>query len=142
MNLSVQLYSARKFSPFEAQLKIAADNGYAHVETFGPLNDNPAASAKLFASYGLTALSAHIPLDIVVSETSRAIDIAGALGGFLDVPVASIAADQAKAHVDWLGMFFGADAPASSARTRELLGWTPTHPTLLEDIAAGHYPGA
>jgi hypothetical protein len=38
-------------------------------------------------------------------------------------------------------MFFGADIPASSAHTRSLLGWEPVHPTLLEDIAAGHYPG-
>ena len=68
-------------------------------------------------------------------------DIAAALGNFLDVPVKSIPADQAAAHFDWLGMFFGADAPASSERTRELLGWTPTHATLLDDIAAGHYRG-
>jgi nucleoside-diphosphate-sugar epimerase len=68
-------------------------------------------------------------------------DIAAALGKFLAVPVESIPADRAREHFDWLGMFFGADAPASSARTRELLGWTPTHPSLLDDIAAGHYPG-
>jgi nucleoside-diphosphate-sugar epimerase len=68
-------------------------------------------------------------------------EIAAALGQSLDLPVESIPADQAKAHFDWLGMFFGADAPASSAHTRALLGWAPTHPTLLEDIAAGHYPG-
>ncbi len=68
-------------------------------------------------------------------------DIAAALGQFLGVPVESIPADRARAHFDWLGMFFGADAPASSAHTREMLGWTPSHATLLEDIAAGHYPG-
>ena len=27
-----------------------------------------------------------------------------------------------------------ADTPASSALTRELLGWGPTRPTLLEDL--------
>jgi hypothetical protein len=41
---------------------------------------------------------------------------------------------------DWLGMFFGADAPASSARTRSLLVGEPTHATLREDIAAEHSP--
>jgi hypothetical protein len=30
----------------------------------------------------------------------------------------------------------------SSEATRALLDWTPTGPTLLEDIAAGAYPGA
>jgi nucleoside-diphosphate-sugar epimerase len=77
----------------------------------------------------------------VAEEGIATRDIAAAIGQFLHVPVESIPADRAKAHFDWLGMFFGADAPASSARTRELLGWTPTHAMLLEDIAAGHYPG-
>ena len=77
----------------------------------------------------------------VAEEGIATRDIAAALGKFLDVPVESIPADRAAAHFDWLGMFFGADAPASSARTRELLGWQPTHSTLLQDIAAGHYPG-
>ena len=80
-------------------------------------------------------------LHAVAEEGIATRDIAAAIGQFLHVPVESIPADRAKAHFDWLGMFFGADAPASSARTRELLGWTPTHATLLEDIAAGHYPG-
>jgi nucleoside-diphosphate-sugar epimerase len=80
-------------------------------------------------------------LHAVAEEGIATRDIATALGQFLDVPVASIPDDRAQAHFDWLGMFFGADAPASSARTRSLLGWKPIHETLLEDIAAGHYPG-
>jgi hypothetical protein len=80
-------------------------------------------------------------LHAVAEEGVATRDIATALGQFLNVPLASIPADGAQAHFDWLAMFFGADAPASSARTRSLLGWEPTHATLLEDIAAGHYPG-
>jgi nucleoside-diphosphate-sugar epimerase len=68
-------------------------------------------------------------------------EIAAALGQFLNAPVTTIPADQAREHFDWLGMFFGLDAAASSAATRELLDWQPRHPTLLEDIAAGHYRG-
>jgi hypothetical protein len=30
---------------------------------------------------------------------------------------------------------------ASSVRTRELLSWTPTGPTLVQDILAGAYAG-
>jgi hypothetical protein len=80
-------------------------------------------------------------LHAVAEEGVATREIAGALGRFLDVPVESIAAEQAQSRFDWLSMFFGADIPASSAHTRSLLGWEPVHPTLLEDIAAGHYPG-
>jgi hypothetical protein len=31
------------------------------------------------------------------------------------------------------------DNVTSSARTRELLGWKPTHAGLLADLAEGHY---
>ncbi|MET3464922.1 SDR family oxidoreductase [Variovorax atrisoli] len=80
-------------------------------------------------------------LHAVAEEAITAHTIATALGQQLAVPVQSIPSDLAAAHFGWIGMFFGADAPASSAQTRELLGWKPQHPTLLEDIAAGHYPG-
>lgn len=66
-------------------------------------------------------------------------EIAGAIGRDLDLPTVSVAPDDAEQHFGWIGAFFGMDAPASSAITREVLGWTPTHPTLLEDLDAGRY---
>jgi len=80
-------------------------------------------------------------LHAVAEEGIAARDIAGAIGTFLGLPVESIEADHAMAHFGWIGRFFGTDGHASSALTREWLGWTPTHPGLLADIAAGHYPG-
>lgn len=68
-------------------------------------------------------------------------DIAEAIGANLDLPVASVAPEQAMEHFGWIGRFFGMDGRASNTRTRELLNWTPTGPTLLEDIKAGGYPG-
>ena len=68
-------------------------------------------------------------------------DIAEALGQYHHVPVASVPMDQARTHFDWIGMFFGMDAPASNAITRDRLGWSPSHPSLMQDITAGHYPG-
>ena len=65
--------------------------------------------------------------------------IAEVIGRHLGVPVVSIAPEDAAAHFGWLGAFFALDIPASSALTRQLLDWTPTHPGLLEDLAAGHY---
>ena len=80
-------------------------------------------------------------LHAVAEEGVATRDIAEALGRPLGVRAESIPADRAQVHFDWLGLFFGADAPASSARTRSLLGWAPAHPTLLQDIEAGCYPG-
>ena len=36
-------------------------------------------------------------------------------------------------------MFFGIDAPASSALTQERLGWRPVRTGLIEDLEQGHY---
>lgn len=66
-------------------------------------------------------------------------DIATAIGEFLGLQTKSIAREDAEAHFGWIGAFFGMDAAGSNARTRDLLGWAPTGPTLLEDIAAGAY---
>ena len=58
------------------------------------------------------------------------VQIAEAIGRALGMETASVAPE----HFDWLGPFFAADVPASSARTRELLGWAPKEPGLIEDI--------
>ena len=71
------------------------------------------------------------------SVPSRA--IAEAIGRGLDLPVASVASEDAVEHFGFLGTFFGMDLSASSTLTQELLGWTPTGPTLLEDLEAGVY---
>ena len=65
--------------------------------------------------------------------------IAEAIGRQLGVPVVGVPVDEAAAHFGWIGAFFGIDMAASSALTRERLGWTPTHPGLLADLDAGHY---
>jgi nucleoside-diphosphate-sugar epimerase len=66
-------------------------------------------------------------------------DVAEVIGRHLGVPVSSITPEQAPEHFTWLAGFLGLDSPASSTATRELLGWQPTHPGLLEDLDKGHY---
>jgi nucleoside-diphosphate-sugar epimerase len=66
-------------------------------------------------------------------------EIAEVIGRHLDLPAVSIAPENAGAHFGWLAGFLGADSPASSAATRELLGWRPTQPGLIEDLDKGHY---
>jgi nucleoside-diphosphate-sugar epimerase len=65
--------------------------------------------------------------------------IAEAIGRRLDLPVVSISPEDAGEHFGWLGTFLTTDNPTSSALTRELLGWRPVHPTLIQDLEEGHH---
>lgn len=67
--------------------------------------------------------------------------IAHQVGVKLKIPTASLTLEEAVSHFKnpFLARCFATDAPVSSAYTRTLLGWTPTHPTLLEDLETGDY---
>jgi nucleoside-diphosphate-sugar epimerase len=69
-------------------------------------------------------------------------EIAEAIGRGLKVPVMSLAPAEAAKHFGWLAEFVGRDAPASSALTREKLGWKTAGPGLMSDLANMRYfPG-
>jgi nucleoside-diphosphate-sugar epimerase len=78
-------------------------------------------------------------LHAVADEGVAIRDIAEVIGRHLDLPVVAISPEDAGEHFAWLAGFLGADSPASSALTRELLGWQPTHPGLIDDLDQGHY---
>jgi len=65
--------------------------------------------------------------------------LAEVIGRHLEVPVVSVPPPDAADHFGWLGAFLGLDSPASSTATRDLLGWQPTQPGLLDDLDKGHY---
>lgn len=67
--------------------------------------------------------------------------IAHHIGRNLGIPTASLTLEQAAAHFEnpFLAKCFATDAPASSAHTQALHGWTPIHATLLEDMETGDY---
>jgi nucleoside-diphosphate-sugar epimerase len=75
----------------------------------------------------------------VAEEGVAARDIAEAIGRGLKVPVVSLSPDEAQAHFGFIGAFVGLDMPASSALTQARLGWTPTGPGLIADLAAMTY---
>ena len=66
-------------------------------------------------------------------------EIAEVIGRHLNVPVVSKSREEAADHFGWIGLFFGIDAPASSALTRERLGWQPVQPGLTADLDAHYY---
>jgi nucleoside-diphosphate-sugar epimerase len=62
-------------------------------------------------------------------------DIAEVIGRRLKLPVVAKSPEEAADHFGWLGLFAAIDCPASSERTRELLGWRPTgQPGLIADL--------
>jgi nucleoside-diphosphate-sugar epimerase len=69
-------------------------------------------------------------------------DIAEVIGRGLKVPVVSMSQEEAADHFGWMAMFVGRDSPASSAQTRERLGWHPTGPGLIADLERMHYFGS
>lgn len=75
-------------------------------------------------------------LNAVGDEGVAVKDLAEAIGRHLNVPAESRPAEEFGGP---LSALLGSDMPASSAITRQLLGWTPTHPGLLDDIDQGHY---
>ncbi|MDF3822461.1 SDR family oxidoreductase [Leptospira sp. 96542] len=65
--------------------------------------------------------------------------IAEAIGRGLGLPVRSLTREEAAAHLKWLAGFAAMDMPASSAWTRGQLGWAPTGPGLMADLAGADY---
>ena len=76
---------------------------------------------------------------VVAEEGIPTKEIAEALAARLGVPTQSITPETAQERLGWVAWVFAGDMPTSSALTRERYGWEPTGPTLLDDIAAGHY---
>jgi nucleoside-diphosphate-sugar epimerase len=66
-------------------------------------------------------------------------DIAGVIGRRLNVPVVSKTREEATNHFAWFTHFAALDNPASSQRTRELLGWQPKQPALIPDLDRARY---
>jgi len=60
--------------------------------------------------------------------------IAEAIGRRLALPVKSLSGDEAQDFFGWMAMFAGRDMPASGARTRQTLQWTPNGPGLIDDL--------
>ncbi len=78
----------------------------------------------------------------VAEQGVRHLDIAEAIARGTGLPVRAFDTGEVAERApqfQWLERFLGVSSLASSAITQRLLGWTPTHATLIEDLDAGHY---
>ncbi len=79
--------------------------------------------------------SAGSVLHAVGDEGVPVRDIAAVIGHHLNLRSATVPAED----FGFLGAIIAVDQPASSALTRELVGWQPTHLGLIADLEQGHY---
>ncbi|XUL85807.1 SDR family oxidoreductase [Streptomyces galilaeus] len=90
----------------------------------------------------LESAPAGTRLHAVAEEGVPFHEVARAIGRRLRVPAVGLTPDEASRHfTGFLAPFVPLDNPASSALTRQLTGWKPTHPALVPDIEEGHYFG-
>jgi nucleoside-diphosphate-sugar epimerase len=75
----------------------------------------------------------------VAEQGVAARTIAETIGRGLNIPVASISAQEAADHFGWFGFFAGLDLAASSEQTQKKLGWRPAGPGLIADLENMRY---
>jgi nucleoside-diphosphate-sugar epimerase len=90
---------------------------------------------RLALEKGVAGKSYHA----VADEGVTVRDIAEIVGRHLELPVASIAPEKASEHFGMMAPFVGRDGAASSALTRQWLGWKPTQIGLIADISRPGY---
>lgn len=130
---------------FTARLvRIARDEGFSGYVGDGE-NRWPAvhrADAARLVALAVEAGPARAALHAVAEEGVATREIAEAIGERYGLPVRSVTPERVGDHFGWLGRFFSWDVPASSTVTRDLLGWQPVGPGLLEDVLSGAYDHA
>jgi len=89
-----------------------------------------ALDAALLFRLALESAPAGTSWHAVSDEGDAVRDIAAVIGRRLGLPVEAVPQE----NFGPFGPIFAMDQPASSARTRDALGWQPTHPGLLDDL--------
>jgi nucleoside-diphosphate-sugar epimerase len=94
---------------------------------------------RLALERGATARPLGGPFHAAAEEGVPFKDIAAVIARRLNIPLVSKTPEEAAEHFGWFAMFAAMDAPTSSARTRELLGWEPKQPGLIADLDGPEY---
>lgn len=140
VNVSVvrlsQIHNTEKQGLCSFAIRIAREKGVSAYAGDG-LNRWPAAHVLAAARLYRLALERGEPgarYHAVAEEGIAVRQIAEAIGQGLNLPAVSLSREEATAHFGWLAPFAITDMPASSAWTRQQLGWTPAGSGLLEDL--------
>jgi nucleoside-diphosphate-sugar epimerase len=136
-----QVHDTRKQGLVSYAIQIARQKGIAAYVGEGrnrwaaaPVHD----VARLY-HLALEKGEGNIRYNAVAEEGVSLRDIAETIGRGLNIPAVSLTPQEADAHFGWLSRFVQWDIAASSAKTRQQLGWNPTGPTLLTDLANMDY---
>lgn len=114
--IAYQLYSSRNFPPLEAQLPELKAMGYDAIEPWLPAYDaDPAGFRRALDASGLTCLGFHMPLDGLVNDPARFIDIALTLGAKTLIPPFVAAESRQDTTAFWQGI--GADLARGADQT-------------------------
>ena len=131
-----QVHDTEKQGLLSPVIEIARAKGVSAYVGDGA-NRWPAAHVTDVARLYRLALENHAPgarWHAVAEEGVAVRDMAQVIGDGLGVPVRSLSTEEANGHFGWLAAFASMDLPASSAVTRERLGWTPTGPGIIDDL--------
>jgi nucleoside-diphosphate-sugar epimerase len=136
VRLPVSVHGLGEHGFVSGVIALARDKGVSPYVGEG-LNRWPAAHRTDAASVYRLALERGGeggPFHAVAEESVPCRDIAEVIGRRLKVPVVSQSPEEAANHFGWFARFAGVDCPATSERTRAILGWTPEGPGLIADI--------
>lgn len=65
--------------------------------------------------------------------------IAALISEKLNIPLMSLSGEEIEKHFEWMSRFIAFDSPATNFKTKEQLGWNPTHIGLLDDMQQNYF---
>lgn len=136
-----QVHDAQRQGLVSPYIEIARQQGAVAMLGDG-MNRWPAAHVSDVAALYAMAFDRGVPgarYHAVAEEGVAMCDFARVISEGLGLPLVKLAPEDMDSHFGWMAGFIGIDMPASSARTRAELGWTPQGPDLLSDLAAMDY---
>jgi sugar phosphate isomerase/epimerase len=139
--ISFQLYSARNFLPLEPQLEELARIGFDAVEPYrGAFGDDAEGFRRKLDAVGLKCPTAHLPVDLLLSDRAAFIGIAETLGLEAAILPYLVEEQRPKDRAGWQAFADTLSENVAPLAERGLkLAWH-THAFEYEPLADGFRP--